>query len=47
MKRVAEAGFDEVAGVIGAKKAELVINVLKTNGLITDKDNENSDTTGA
>ena len=47
MKRVAEAGFGEVAGVIGAKKAELVINVLKTNGLITDKDNENSDTTGA
>ena len=47
MKRVAEAGIDEVAKVIGNKKAELVFNVLKTNGLIVDKEHENSDTTGA
>ena len=47
MKRVAEAGIDEVAKVIGNKKAELVFNVLKTKGLIVDKEHENSDTTGA
>ncbi|MGM9803326.1 MAG: excinuclease ABC subunit UvrC [Muribaculaceae bacterium] len=47
MKKVKQAGVDEVAQVIGRKKAELVFNLFKTNNLEINNSNENSDTEGA
>ena len=47
MKRVSEASIDDVAAVIGRKKAEIVFNVLNSNKITTEINNENSDSTGA
>ena len=47
MRRVGEASIDDVAAVIGRKKAEIVFNVLNSNKITTEINNENSDSTGA
>lgn len=47
MKRVSEASIEDVASVIGAKKAELVYKILKDRYIKEDCVNENSDTASA
>lgn len=48
MKRVGEATEEEIAEVIGASKAKLVVNTLNNRKLqIQNSNNENSDTTSA
>lgn len=47
MKRVSESSREEIAEVIGAKKADMVINVLNNNKIISNTKDENSDTKGA
>ena len=47
MKKVGEATLEQIAAVIGEKKALLVVNTMIDKGLRKEKDNENSNTTSA
>ena len=47
MKKVSEAGEDDVAKVIGAAKAKIVFNVLNNNKLDKNSNDENSDSESA
>ena len=46
MKRVKEASETDVAAVIGAAKARLVLNALNNSQLDNNYNNENSDSEG-